>query len=166
MQRLTDVALTFRHANGVGDVTDLLWGQRLDAPRPEGDRREDRLEGLRRLRDGLPTEAETVLDRLPAVLEQDIDARVRLLGVRDGERGRARFEPHERGVHAGLRVKSVPLHSFSNFAGGPSEYADAQPRVVRGRRLCDHPTRELPLVHQDSATERLAEQAGRRPGRD
>src|SRR5207247_7117516 len=76
MQRLTDVPLTFRHANRVGDATDLLWGQRLDAPRPERDGREDRLEGLRRLRDGLPTEAETVLDRLPAVLEQDIDDRV------------------------------------------------------------------------------------------
>src|SRR5437667_9288969 len=126
MQRLTDVALTFRHANGVGDVTDLLWGQRLDAPRPEGDRREDRLEGLRRLRDGLPTEAETVLDRLPAVLEQDIDDRVVPVGVRDGERGRARFEPHERGVHAGLRMKRVSGHAFQDLAGGPSVYADTQ----------------------------------------
>src|SRR5438093_4629708 len=161
MQRLTDVPLTFRHANRVGDATDLLWGQRLDAPRPERDGREDRLEGLRRLRDGLPTEAETVLDRLPAVLEQDIDDRVVPVRVSDGERSGARFEPHERGIDVGLRMKRVSWHPLQDLAGRPCGYADAQSRVVRGRGLCDHPARELPLEHQDRATERLTEQTER-----
>src|SRR5206468_1740274 len=58
MQRLTDVPLTFRTANRVGDATDFFRGQLLDAPRPERDGREDRLEGLRRRRQGLPTESE------------------------------------------------------------------------------------------------------------
>src|SRR5467141_1731693 len=161
MQRLTDVPLTFRHANRVGDATDFLRGQRLDAPRPERDGREDRLEGLWGPDHGLPTEAETVLDRLPAVLEQDIDDRLVPVRVPDWERGGARFEAHERGVHAGLGMKRVSRHPFQDLAGGPSVYANAQPRVVRGRGLCDHSARELPLVHQDGATERLAEQAER-----
>src|SRR3989442_12234346 len=97
MQRLTDVPLTFRTANRVGDATDFLRGQLLDAPRPERDGREDRLEGLRRPGHGLPTEAEAVLDRLPAVLEQDIDDRGVPVRGPDGERGGPAFEPPRAG---------------------------------------------------------------------
>src|SRR5436309_13658399 len=126
MQRLTDVPLTFRTANRVGDATDFFRGQVLDAPRPERDGREDRLESLRRRRQGLPTEAEAVLDRLPAVLEQDIDNRVISARVRTGARSGARFEPHERGIDAGLRMTRVSRHPLRALAGRPVGYADAR----------------------------------------
>src|SRR6266705_2506187 len=98
MQRLTDVPLTFRHADGIGDATDFFGGQLLDATRAERHGRQDGFERLPRLRHGLPAEAQAVLDRLPPVLEEDVDERIVSLRIRDWERSGTGFEPHERRI--------------------------------------------------------------------
>ena len=98
--------------------------------------------------------------------EERVDDRIVAVRIRDRERGGTRFEPHERGVHTGLRVKRVPRHAFQDLARGPPVDADAQPRVVGRRGLCDHPPRELPLVHQDGEPERLIEQTERQRRRN
>src|SRR5207245_9017214 len=130
MQRLTDVPLTFRHADGVGDATDVLGGQLLDATPAERDGRQDGFERLARLRHGLPAEAQAVLDGLPPVREEGVDDRVVSFRLLDWEWGGTGSEPHERRIDAGLGEERVACHPLQGLARGATAEPGSRPRAL------------------------------------
>src|SRR3990172_2092620 len=145
--------LSFRPRNRVRQESDLLRAEFLHAPPEVREPQEDPLEGLGGAREAAPREAEPVLDRLPAMLEEGVDDGVEQVRVFEGEGRGPRLEPHEGGVDPRLRPERVPRHPLEDLALGPAVHADGEAGGVRGAGAGGHPPGELPPVHEDRTGE-------------